>query len=69
LFLTKTDPVLFQHSGATPQHPDFGQYRFKRESFMHKMPPFAFLIKRDEPPVCQAPTDLHTNGQFIGICP
>ena len=69
LFLTRTDPVVFQHSGATVQDPDFGQYRFKRESFNHKLPPFAFLIKRDEPPVCAAPTDLHTDQQFlIGIC-
>jgi 4-amino-4-deoxy-L-arabinose transferase-like glycosyltransferase len=70
LFLTKTDPAVFQHSGATPEHPDFGQYRFKRDSFNHKLPPFAFIIKRDESPVCQSPTNLRTDNQFlIGICP
>jgi 4-amino-4-deoxy-L-arabinose transferase-like glycosyltransferase len=70
LFLTKTDPRAFQHSGATYLHPDFGQYRFKRESFYHSAPPFAFLIKRDEPPVCVAPTNMKTDDQFlIGICP
>jgi 4-amino-4-deoxy-L-arabinose transferase-like glycosyltransferase len=70
LFLEKVDPVMFQHSGATPEHPDFGQYRFKRESFNHELPPFAFLIKQDESPVCAAPTNLRTEGQFvIGICP
>jgi 4-amino-4-deoxy-L-arabinose transferase-like glycosyltransferase len=70
LFLTRTDPTFFQHSGATPQHPDFGRFRFKRESFNHKLPPFAFLIKRDEPPVCKAPTEMHTDEQFLlGICP
>jgi hypothetical protein len=70
LFLAKTDPALFQRSGATPQDPDFAQYRFKRESLSHTTLPFAFIIKRYEPPVCAIPTDLHTEDQFlIGICP
>ena len=69
LFLTKTDPAVFQHSGATYRHPDFGQYLFSRESLSRQQVPFAFVIKQDDRPVCAVPTDVRTNGQFlIGIC-
>jgi 4-amino-4-deoxy-L-arabinose transferase-like glycosyltransferase len=69
LFLTRTDPSVFQHSGATWDHPDFGRYRFQQASLANTPRPFAFLLKDYEAPVCDAPADTERDGQFvIGIC-
>jgi 4-amino-4-deoxy-L-arabinose transferase-like glycosyltransferase len=69
LYLTKTDPRVFQHSGATYNHPDFGRYRFSRTSLTGAPRPLAYLIKIGEPPVCEAPVLTQRDGQFeIGVC-
>jgi 4-amino-4-deoxy-L-arabinose transferase-like glycosyltransferase len=69
LFLTKTDPAVFQRSGATYDHPDFGRWRFRLDSLAKTPRPFAYLIKSDDPPVCADPTDARPDGQFvIGLC-
>jgi 4-amino-4-deoxy-L-arabinose transferase-like glycosyltransferase len=69
LFLTKTDPAVFQRSGATYDHPDFGRWRFRLDSLPNTPRPFAYLIKNDDPPVCANPTHVQSDGQFvIGIC-
>jgi 4-amino-4-deoxy-L-arabinose transferase-like glycosyltransferase len=69
LFMTKTDPALYQHSHATYDHTDFGRYRFTRATLAETPRPFAYLIKDWEKPVCDAPIDTQKDGQFdIGIC-
>jgi hypothetical protein len=69
LFLTKTDPEVFQRSGATYNHPDFGRYRFRLDSLPNTPRPFAFLIKTSDPSICANPTNVQPDGQFvIGIC-
>jgi 4-amino-4-deoxy-L-arabinose transferase-like glycosyltransferase len=45
LFYTHTDPADFQHSGATYKHPDFGRYRFNRQTISLTPSRFVFLIK------------------------
>jgi 4-amino-4-deoxy-L-arabinose transferase-like glycosyltransferase len=70
LFLTRTDPVVFQNSGAAYNHPEFGRYRFSRSTLRDTSRPMAYLIKNWEPSVCDAPVDTQKEGQFeIGICP
>jgi 4-amino-4-deoxy-L-arabinose transferase-like glycosyltransferase len=69
LFYTRTDPAVFQHSGATYTHPDFGRYRFSRDSVVGTQAPYAFLLKGSETPVCDKPADMKKVGQFtIGEC-
>jgi 4-amino-4-deoxy-L-arabinose transferase-like glycosyltransferase len=69
LFLTNTDPAVYQRSGATYDHKDFGRYRFTRSTLVAGPRPFAYLIKNWEPPVCDAPVDTSADGQFlIGVC-
>jgi 4-amino-4-deoxy-L-arabinose transferase-like glycosyltransferase len=48
LFLTHVDPHVFQTSGATITHPDFGQYRFSRDTLAQIPGSFVFLVKDDD---------------------
>jgi 4-amino-4-deoxy-L-arabinose transferase-like glycosyltransferase len=69
LFLTQTDPAIYQRSGATYNHTDFGRYRFNRSTLAETQRPFVYLIKDKEPPVCSFPTDTQKDGKFeIGVC-
>jgi hypothetical protein len=69
LFLDDIPPAVFQHSGATWDHPDFGRFRFSRETLAASPLPYAFLIRAKEPAVCAAPAETKVVGQFlIGVC-
>jgi 4-amino-4-deoxy-L-arabinose transferase-like glycosyltransferase len=48
LFLISVDPHLFQRSGATIARPDFGPYRFSRETLAKTSSAFVFVIKDDD---------------------
>jgi hypothetical protein len=69
LFYTKVPPLEFQHSGATFNHPDFGVYRFSRESIERVRSPFIYLLAEGESPLCPPSKDRTQIGYFtVGEC-
>jgi hypothetical protein len=69
LFYLKVDPRVFQQSGATWDHPDFGQFRFSRVTAMQTTRPLAFLLAHHESPPCDRPENLEKVGNlWLGEC-
>jgi hypothetical protein len=70
LFYMRIDPKVFQASGATYDHPDFGPYRFSRETAKNMQEPFVFLLTKKDQPVCGNASDTMVEGPFVvGLCP
>jgi hypothetical protein len=68
-FYERVDPHLFQKSGATYDHPDFGPYRFSRATAAEMPRPFVFLREVSEAPLCTQPMDVAKYGNFVvGDC-
>lgn len=69
LFTLKIDPRRFQDSGATWDDPDFGRFRFSRQTALQAGRSIAFLLAHGEPPLCPTPTETHKVGALeIGVC-
>jgi 4-amino-4-deoxy-L-arabinose transferase-like glycosyltransferase len=68
LYFMKIDPSVFQHSGATYNHPDFGPYRFSRASLAETPKPFVFLLRSNESPLCAASNTVNVGQFVVGEC-
>ena len=70
LYYEKIDPLVFQHSGATWNHPDFGQYHFAFGAPRTLPHPFVYLAPVPDQPICPAPQNTSAFGELqVGICP
>ena len=71
LYYDRVDPLYFQHSGATWNRPDFGQYRFQFGDIKSMHPPFVYILPfPDTDAICPSPRDTsHLVELQVGVCP